>query len=75
MLLNLLLSASKGFNIYCQLKNELEILEVIKRLQSAGKPSEKILNQTISDVRKLLNTQQNRCHSMRIRNDLQELVK
>lgn len=79
------LSASKGYDIYRQLKlarqkrrrlkNELEILEVTKRLQAAGKPSEKLLNQTIGDVRKLLNTQENRCYSMRVRSDLQELVK
>lgn len=79
------LSASQGFEIYRQmkdvrqrrrhLKNELEILEVIKRLQTVGKPSEKILNQTMGDVRRILNNQENRCYSMRIRKDLQELVK
>ncbi|MBU5342300.1 hypothetical protein [Caldifermentibacillus hisashii] len=57
------------------LKNELELLEVIKRLNSFPKPQEKHISQAIGDIRKTLQIQKERCYSMRIRHDLQDRVR
>lgn len=57
------------------LKNELELLEVIKRLNTFPKPQEKHICQAIGDIRKTLQVQKERCYSMRIRHDLQDRVR
>ena len=79
------LNASQGYQMYKamkevrkrrrELKNELELLEISKRINNAGKPNEKILNQAIGDMRKVIKQQNDRCYSMRVRHDLQELIK
>lgn len=79
------LNASQGFDMYKQmqkarrerrkLKDELELLEIAKRLNNIGKPNEKVLNQAIGDLRKKVEQQNDRCYSMRVRHDLQELIK
>lgn len=78
-------NASKGYQLAKEiqktrkrrrdLKNELEQLESIRRLNAIGKPTEKHLNQAIGEVRSVTERQKNRCYSMRVRNDLQELVR
>lgn len=79
------LNASEGFKQYKEMqkarrerrkvKNELELLEFVKQLQAMGKPSEKVLNKAIGDVRGLSKTQNVRFYKMKIRDDLQELIK
>lgn len=79
------LNASDGFKQYKEMqkarqerrkiKNELELLTFLKELKAVGKPSEKLLNKLIGEVRKTESLQKNRKYGMRVRDDLQELIK
>jgi len=76
----------KGFTTYKDLqrvrqerrkvKDEMELLEPVLELNKyPGKPTEKIINKYLGEVRKVVLRQQNRTYSMRVRDDLQNLVK
>lgn len=58
-----------------ELKNELEVLEIVKEFISWTKPDEKSIGIVQRDVRAKLNAQGKRTYSMRVRRDLQELIK
>ncbi|MEK5065920.1 hypothetical protein [Cytobacillus sp. FSL R5-0596] len=58
-----------------RLKDEIESLEPIKELLSYQKPSEKNINKILGDVRKIETRHKNRGYSMRVRHDLQELMR
>lgn len=76
----------KGFTTYKDLqrvrqerrkvKDEMELLEPVLELNKyASKPTEKIINKHLGEVRKVVLRQQNRTYNMRVRDDLQNLVK
>lgn len=79
------LNASDGYKYYKQLqtarqtrrkiKNELELLEPVKELLSFVKPTEKNINKVLGDVRRIKHQHSTRMYTMRIRSDLQELMK
>lgn len=58
-----------------RLKDEIESLEPIKELISYQKPSEKNINKVLGDVRKIETRHKNRGYSMRVRHDLQGLMR
>lgn len=59
-----------------KVKNEMELLEPILELNKyPGKPVEKVLNKHLGEVRKVVLRHQGRTYTMRVRSDLQELVK
>lgn len=79
-------SASKGYQLAKELKearnkrrtlkDEIEFLEIVKsKLLSGAKPAEKQLNNAISEIRKKKTSRKNRTYSMRVRKDLQEMIK
>ncbi|MFE8704113.1 hypothetical protein ACFYKX_26450 [Cytobacillus sp. FJAT-54145] len=57
------------------LKEELELLEPVRDFLSFPKPTEKNISRIIGDVRNIEGRQSNRSYRMRVRNDLQELIK
>lgn len=57
-----------------KLKDELEMLEPIKSFLKHPKPTEKTIGNTLGDVRGVVQRQGNRKYTMRVRDDLQELV-
>lgn len=77
--------AAKGSQILKQLKkarqerrrvkNDLELLEPIKEFISYAKPSEKNIGQSIGKLRNVVNVQEHRTYRMRVRTDLQDMVK
>ena len=59
-----------------KVKDEMEMLEPVLELNKyAGKPVEKYLNKHLGEVRKVALSQQGRSYRMRVRDDLQDLVK
>lgn len=77
--------AAKGSQILKQLKkarqerrrvkNDLELLDPIKEFISYAKPSEKNIGQSIGKLRNVVNVQEHRTYRMRVRTDLQDMVK
>lgn len=57
------------------LKRELELLEEIKAFIAHPKPTEKVISHTIGRVRSKIERQKNRTYTMKVRKDLQELIK
>lgn len=57
------------------LKDELEQLEKIKDFLNFPKPTEKVINKTIGELRTIESRKENRTYHMRMRKDLQELIK
>lgn len=57
------------------LKNELEELEKVKEFASFQRPTEKNISKIIGDIRHIENRQSNRKYSMRMRKELQDLIK
>jgi hypothetical protein len=57
------------------LKNELEFLDEIISFNRYQKPSEKNISQSLGRIRELDKVQKNRNYRMRVREDLQELIK
>lgn len=57
------------------LKNEIEILEEIVTFVRQPKPNKKSINLTIAKVRTISDKQSKRAYTMRVRKDLQELMK
>ena len=57
------------------LKDELESLEKVKEFLAFPKPTEKVVNKTIGDLRGIESRKENRTYHMRMRKDLQELIK
>ena len=59
-----------------KVKDEMDLLEPILELNKYQvKPQEKVLNKTLGEVRKIALSKQDRTYKMRVRDDLQELVK
>ncbi|NMH68577.1 hypothetical protein HF072_07255 [Bacillus sp. RO3] len=80
------LNAFEGFKLCKQvqearrrrraIKDELDFFEPIKSLLStAGKPSDHHINKTIGSVRKIEMHHKTRTYKMRVRKDLQKLIK
>lgn len=57
------------------LKNELETLEKIKEFLTFQRPTEKNISRVLGDLRNIENKQKIRSYRMRIREDLQNLIK
>lgn len=78
-------NAYQGFDLAKQLqkvrnerrviKDEIELLKSVKELLSYGKPTEKNLNKIIGEVRGIQRRQEVRTYKMRVREDLQEMIK
>lgn len=59
-----------------QLKDEIDLLEPItKDFLAFQKPTEKNINKTIGEIRGITGRQENRTYRMRVRQELQELMK
>jgi vacuolar-type H+-ATPase subunit I/STV1 len=57
------------------LKDEAEIFAPVKELLKFTKPTEKNITKTINEIQGIKSRHQDRLYKMRIREDLQELVK
>jgi len=57
------------------LKDELENLDKVKEFLSYQKPTEKVINKVIGDLRSIETRRNNRTYHMRMRKELQELIK
>ncbi|GIN22520.1 hypothetical protein [Siminovitchia fordii] len=57
-----------------KLKEEIEVLEKVKRFISHQKPTEKIINNSIGEVRSTIEKQKKRSYKLRVRKDLQHLL-
>lgn len=58
------------------LKDEIDLLEPIaKDFLSFQKPTEKNINKTLGEIRNVVGKQNNRSYRMRVREELQELMK
>ncbi len=58
-----------------KIKNDLELLEPIKEFISYVKPTEKNIGQSIGKLRNVINVHEHRTYRMRVRTDLQGMVK
>ncbi|MEH6941505.1 hypothetical protein [Bacillus sp. JJ722] len=59
-----------------EIKNNIELLKPIMELNKyQQKPSDKIINKALGDVRRITNEHGERTYKMRVRDDLQELIK
>jgi Na+/phosphate symporter len=77
-------NASKGYYLAKELqkarlrrraiKDEIELLGPIKEFLSYAKPTEKVINKTIKDLKGITELHKIRLYKMRVREDLQELV-
>lgn len=58
-----------------KLKDEIELLEKIQEFTAYPKASEKVINKTIGEINKVQTKFNNRFYTMRVRKDLQEMIK
>ena len=58
-----------------KLKDELELLQSVKDLIDAKRPTENRINHAIGRVREVKTKQKTRSYRMRVRTDLQDLIK
>lgn len=56
-------------------KNEMELLKPIIDLMDKQKPNENNLSRLIGDIRKIKSKHQTRSYRMRVRNDLEAMIK
>ncbi|MBS4173484.1 hypothetical protein [Bacillus sp. FJAT-49736] len=58
-----------------KVKDELELLQSAKEIFSYQKLTEKNVGKVLGNVHHVLNVQENRCYTMKVRKDLQELIR
>lgn len=58
-----------------ELKNEIELLKQVNEINSFAKPNERIIGAVVGKVRTTLHKQNTRKYKMRVRKDMQHLVK
>lgn len=55
-------------------KKDIELLEEVRKF-TERKPNEHVINTTIGNIRRVITTQGRRSYRMRVRSDLQDLIK